>query len=87
MGHFFNGCTTASATEDGQVDPAHVVEHMLGILDRDTVVKNYTEMFRKLTGMLEISDKEQNFMGVRKGRMERQKITKESTGPKVPHET
>ena len=87
MGHFFNGCTMASATEDGQVDPAHVVEHMLGVLDCDTIVKNYTEMSRKLTDMLEISDKEQNFMGVRKGLMEWQKITKESTDPKVPHET
>ena len=87
MGQFFNGCTMASATEDGQVDPAHVVEHMLGILDRDTIVKNYKEMSRKLADTYELADKEQNFMGVRKGRMEWQEITKESTDPKVPHET
>ena len=81
MGQFFNGCTMASATEDGQVDPAHVVEHMLGILDRDTIVKNYKEMSRKLADTYELADKEQNFMGVRKGRMEWQRDHEEEHGP------
>ena len=48
----------------------------------------YKEMSRKLADTYELSDKAQNFMGVRKGRMvEWQKITTESTDPKVPHET
>ena len=81
MGQFFNGCTMASATEDGQVDPAHVVEHMLGILDRDTIVKNYKEMSRKLADTYELADKEQNFMGVRKGRMEWQRDHEGEHGP------
>ena len=50
-------------------------------------MKNYKEMSRKLADTYEFADKEQNFMGVRKGRMEWQKITVESTDPKVPHET
>ena len=87
MGHFFNGCQVASGTEDGQVDPAHVVEHLLGILDRDIIMKNYQEMSRKLADMFEMSDIREPFMGVRKGRMEWIEITKESTDPKVPHET
>ena len=87
MGQFFNGCTSASATEDGKVDPAHVVEHLLGILDGETIVKNYKEMSRKLADTYELADKTQHFMGVRKGRMEWQRITKKSKDPKVPHET
>ena len=87
MGQFFNGCTMASATEDGEVDPAHVVEHMLGILDHETIVKNYKEMSRKLADTYELADKTQNFMGVRKGRMDWIEITKKSKDPKVPDET
>ena len=87
MGQFFNGCTMASATEDGEVDPAHVVEHMLGILDHETIVKNYKEMSRKLADTYELADKTQHFMGVRKGRMDWIEITKKSKDPKVPHET
>ena len=83
MGQFFNGCTSASPTEDGKVDPAHVVEHLLGILDGETIVKNYKEMSRKLADTYELADKTQHFMGVRKGRMEWQKITKKSKDPKV----
>ena len=87
MGQFFNGCTMASATEDGEVDPAHVVEHMLGILDHKTIVKNYKEMSRKLADTYELADKTQHFMGVRKGRMDWIEITKKSKDPKVPDET
>ena len=87
MGQFFNGCTMASATEDGEVDPAHVVEHMLGILDHKTIVKNYKEMSRKLADTYELADKTQHFMGVRRGRMEWIEITKKSKDPKVPDET
>ena len=87
MGQFFNGCTSASATEDGKVDPAHVVEHMLGILDHKTIVKNYKEMSRKLADTYELADKTQHFMGVRKGRMEWIEIKKKSKDPKVPDVT
>ena len=87
MGQFFNGCTMASATEDGQVDPAHVVEHMLGILDHKTTVKNYKEMSRKLADTYELADQTQHFMGVRKGRMEWIEIKKKSKDPKVPDVT
>ena len=87
MGQFFNGCTMASATEDGEVDPAHVVEHLLGILDGETIVKNYKEMSRKLADTYELADKTQHFMGVRKGRMEWIEIKKKSKDPKVPDVT
>ena len=88
LGWVFNGCQVDSGTEDGQVDPAHVVEHMLGILDREKIKSSYQEMSRKLADMFEISDVEgEPFMGVRKGRMDWIEITKESTDPKVPHET
>jgi hypothetical protein len=33
MGQYFNGVQVDSGTEKGQVDPAHVVEQRLGILD------------------------------------------------------
>ena len=87
MGQFFNGCTSASPTEDGKVDPAHVVEHLLGILDHKTIVKNYKEMSRKLADTYELADKTQHFMGVRKGRMEWIEIKKKSKDPKVPDVT
>ena len=81
MGQFFNGCTSASPTEDGKVDPAHVVEHLLGILDGETIVKNYKEMSRKLADTYELADKTQHFMGVRKGRMEWHRDQEEEQGP------
>ena len=50
-------------------------------------MKNYQEMSRKLADRFEMTDIQEPFMGVRKGRMEWIEITKESTDPKVPHET
>ena len=35
MGQYFNGIEVNSGSTDGQVDPAHVGEKMLGILDVD----------------------------------------------------
>ena len=44
-------------------------------------------MKRKLADAFAKDDDDDNLLGVRKGRIEWFKITKESTDPKVPHET
>ena len=87
MGQYFNGVQVDSGTEKGQVDPAHVVEQLLGILDPEKIKSNYQEMSRKLADTFEKADEEDPFLGVRKGRMEWNRITKRSKDPKVPHET
>ena len=76
-----------SGTDDGQVDPEHVVGQLLGILGPENIKSNYQEMSRKLAGTFEKADEEDPFIGVRKGRMEWERITKKSKDPKVPHET
>ena len=87
MGQYFNGVQVDSGTDKGQVDPAHVVEQLLGILDPEKIKSNYQEMSRKLADTFEKADEEDPFLGVRKGRMEWNRITKRSKDPKVPHET
>ena len=61
-----------------------------GGLEPELSRKNVVGLFcgaRKLADTYELADKEQNFMGVRKGRMEWQRVAKKSTDPKMPHET
>ena len=77
----------ASAAEDGQVDPAHVVEQRLGTLDPEKIRSNYQEMSRKLADTFEEAGNVDPFLGVRKARMVWNRITKRSKDPKVPHQT
>ena len=89
LGWIFNGCQVDSGTEEGQVDPAHVVEQKLGILDPKQIKTGFLEMTRKVADSLQLSDVEgdEKFMGVRHGRMDWIEITTLSKDPKVPHET
>ena len=87
MGQYFNGAEVESGTTDGQVDPAHVVEKLLGILDPDKIKENYQTMLLKLANTFAKADDDEPLLGVRKGRIEWFKITKESTDPKEPDET
>ena len=87
MGQYFNGVEVESGTSDGQVDPAHVMEKMLGILDAENIKENFQTMNRTLVDAFAKADDDGSFLDARKGRIEWYKITKESTDLKVPHET
>ena len=82
MGQYFNGVVVDSGTVDGQVDPAHVLEQRNGILDPIKIKSNYQQMSRKFADKCE----KDGIIGIRKGRLNWDKITKKSKDPKVPHE-
>ena len=63
------------------------MEQLRGILDSKKIKSNYQEMSRKLADTFEKTGEEHPFLGVRKGRMEWNRITKRSKDPKVPQET
>ena len=63
------------------------MEQRLGILDPEKIMPNYQQMSRKLADAFEEANNADPFLGVRKGRMEWNMITKRSDDPKVPHET
>ena len=87
MCQYFNGTEIESGSSDGQVHPAHAMEKMLGILEFGKPKANFQTCNRKLTDVF-ANDKDSNLLGVRKGRVEWLKITKESTDlKKNPHET
>ena len=41
MGQYSNGIEVESGSSDGQVDPAHVMEKILGILEVDKLKANF----------------------------------------------
>ena len=85
MGQYFNDIEVDSGSSDGQVDSAHAMEKMLGILEFDKLKDNFQTCNRKLADVF--AGDNGNFLGVRMGRIEWVKIIKESTDPKEPHET
>ena len=86
MGKYFNGTEVDSGSSDGQVDPAHAMGKMLGILEFDKLRENFETCNRKLADVF--AGDNDNLLGVRKGRIEWLKITKESMDlKKNPHET
>ena len=84
-GPVFNGIEVDSGSSDGQIDPAHVMEKMLGILEVDQLKANFQTCNRKLADVF-ANDENDSLLGVRKGLIDWVKITKKSTDPKEPHE-
>ena len=86
MGQYFNGIEVESGSSDGQVDPAHVMEKMLGNLEVGKLKANFQTCNRKLADAFANDDDNANLPGVQKGRIDWAKIIKKSTDPKEPHE-